>query len=225
MKINIYTYKDDPSRIRGFTIVIDVFRAFTVSYYILQNNPSRYIITNSLQHALELKKKFSKPVLIGERDGVQVVGFDYGNSPSVIQNKDFTGCTVIHTTTAGTKGVMDQPAQNEVVVGSFVNKKALLEHIREKEIQTINLYCTAPPGWGDEDYLFAVHFKKLLLGEKSDFQEIVEKLKTGSGLRLLQSATEPASDFDYCLRRNQFNTILTPKIISGDSKALDLVKL
>jgi len=154
-----------------------------------------------------------------------VQGFDYGNSPSAIRNKDFSGCTVIHTTTAGTKGVMDQPEQNEVVVGSFVNKKTLLEHIREKNIQKINLYCTAPPGWGDEDYLFAVHFKKLLIGEESDFQEIVQKLKTGSGLRLLQSKTEPASDFDYCLQRNLFNHILKRKKIPGDDNALELVKL
>lgn len=225
MKINIYTYRDDPSQIKGFTIVIDVFRAFTVSYFVEQNNPERYIITNSLDQALELKKQFAKTILIGERDGIQVAGFDFGNSPTAIQNKDFSGCTVIHTTTAGTKGVMDQPALNDVVVGSFINEQALLDYIKKKSIDKVNLYCTAPPGWGDEDYLFAVHFKKLLLGEESDFQQIIEKLKRGSGRRLLQSTTEPPTDFDLCLSRNLFSTILKRKVISGNSKALELLKL
>lgn len=225
MDINIYSHRDDPSEIQGFTIVIDVFRAFTVSYFVIQNNPSRYLITNSVDHALKLKKRFTKSILIGERNGMIVPGFDFGNSPTAVQYKNFSGHTVIHTTTAGTKGVMDQPEQNEVVVGSFVNQDALLEYINDNNIQTINLYCTAPPGWGNEDFLFAEHFKKLLLGRKSNFQEIVEKLKAGSGLRLLQSATEPASDFYYCLQRNRFKTILKRRIIPGENNALALVKI
>lgn len=225
MKINIYSFQDNPSLIRGFTIVVDVFRAFTVSYFIQANKPLRYILTNSIEHALELKSNYAKPILIGERNGVQVPGFDYGNSPTAIQNKDFSGCTVIHTTTAGTKGVMDQPEKNEVVVGSFVNKNALLKHIKENEIEIINLYCTAPPDWGNEDLLFAAHFKKLLKGEKSDFHGIVSELKIGSGLRLLKSKTEPASDFEYCMLRNKFNTILKRKKIPGNDNAVELVKL
>ena len=225
MKINIYSHLDDPSQIEGFTIVIDVFRAFTVSYYVWNNNPELYLITNSIEHALELKKKYPRAILIGERDGVKIEGFDFGNSPTEIQNKEFTGRTVIHTTTAGTKGVMDQPAKNEVVVGSFVNKKALIEHIHSNNIQTVNLYCTAPPGWGDEDDLFAEHIKNLLLGQESDFNTIVAKLRKGSGLRLLQSKTEPASDFDYCLHKNRFNTILKRKKIPGDKDTLQLVQM
>lgn len=225
MKINIYSHLDDPAKIDGFTIVIDVFRAFTVAYYVWENNPDRYIITNSVDHALELKKRSHNPVLIGERDGVKVPGFDYGNSPTAIQDKDFSRCTVIHTTTAGTKGVLDQPAQNEVIVGSFVNKDAMLKYVSNKGIQTVNLFCTAPPGWGDEDYLFAKHFRKLLLGEKSDFADIVEELRVGSGLRLLQSKTEPAADFDYSLQRNRFDAILTRKYIPDDNNALELVEI
>ncbi|MCB9058199.1 MAG: 2-phosphosulfolactate phosphatase, partial [Calditrichae bacterium] len=140
MKINIYSHQDDPAQIQGFTIVIDVFRAFTVSYYVWANQPKRYIITNSIEHALLLKSKFDKTVLIGERDGVKVDGFDFGNSPSTIAGKDFRGRTVIHTTTAGTKGVLDQPEENEVVVGSFVNKDALFNYIRRHDIPIINLY-------------------------------------------------------------------------------------
>jgi 2-phosphosulfolactate phosphatase len=223
MKIFIHPYSATAQHIKGFTIVVDVFRAFTVSYFIMQNNPSRYIITNSVGHAFELKKKFRKAILVGEREGVIVPGFDYGNSPTAVLNKDFRGCTVIHTTTAGTKGVLMQPAANLVVAGSFVNEQALIDFIRKENIDRVNLQCTAPPGWGDEDILFAVHFKKLLQGEESDFDKIVQKLKNGSGLRLLQSATEPASDFYYCMERNRFNTILTRKTIPGDNNALELV--
>jgi 2-phosphosulfolactate phosphatase len=224
MKINIYSHQDNPSQIKGFTIVIDVFRAFTVSYYVWNNQPDRYLITNSIEHAQFLKTKYPKSILIGERDGVKIDGFDYGNSPSALAGKDFSGYTVIHTTTAGTKGVMVQPETNEVVVGSFVNKSALLDYIRQNDIHAVNLYCTSPPGWGDEDSLFAEHFKKLLLHQESNFEEIVDHLRNGAGQRLLNSTTEPAADFDFCIRRNHFDVVLKRKFISNDPNSLELVK-
>lgn len=225
MQINIYSHQDNPAQIQGFTIVIDVFRAFTVSYYAWQNKPERYLITNSIEHALFLKTKFDKTILIGERDGVKVDGFDFGNSPGAIAGSNFRGYTVIHTTTAGTKGVMDQPEQNEVVVGSFVNKRALFNYIRQNNISTVNLYCTSPPGWGDEDLVFAEHFKRLLLGQKTNFDDVVKHLRNGSGQRLLNSTTEPAEDFDYCMQRNRFDTVLKRRKVPGDDQALELVDL
>ena len=37
------------------------------------------------KEAFKLKKEFADSVLIGERGGKKCEGFDYGNSPSVIQ--------------------------------------------------------------------------------------------------------------------------------------------
>jgi 2-phosphosulfolactate phosphatase len=44
---------------------------------------------------------------MGERKGKKLPGFDYGNSPTEIQAIDFSGKTVIQTTSAGTQGFAD----------------------------------------------------------------------------------------------------------------------
>lgn len=56
-----------------------------------------------------LKQQNNESLLIGERKGVKIEGFDYGNSLTEIVDKDFSNKVVIHTTTAGTKGLMRQP--------------------------------------------------------------------------------------------------------------------
>lgn len=58
------------------------------------------------KEAFKLKKEFADSVLIGERQGKKCEGFDYGNSPSVIQRDVVKGKTVIHTTSAGTQGIV-----------------------------------------------------------------------------------------------------------------------
>ncbi len=130
MNIQIFNPSDDASQISGFTIVVDVFRAFSVSYYVDDNNPGKYIISESIKHSMRLKDEISASILIGERNGIKVDGFEYGNSPTEIHGNDFSEKTVVHTTTAGTRGLLLQPSENEVVVGSFVNSQALLDYIK-----------------------------------------------------------------------------------------------
>ena len=65
----------------------------------------------------------------------------------------------------------------------------------------------------------------MLLRQKSDFAAIEERLRNGSGKRLLNSKTEPPEDFDYCMRRNRFATILKRKKIAGDNRALELLEV
>lgn len=40
---------------------------------------------------------------MGERGGIMPEGFDYGNSPTEIEGIDFSGRTIVHTTSNGTK--------------------------------------------------------------------------------------------------------------------------
>ncbi len=227
MNIQIFNPSDDTSQISGFTIVVDVFRAFSVSYYIDNNNPEKYIISESIEHSMMLKDEFPASILIGERKGIKVDGFEYGNSPTEILGKDFSENTVIHTTTAGTKGLLLQPIENEVVVGSFVNSKALLDYIKLKEIEKVNIYCTARKrnNSGEEDYLFAEYFKQQLLGEKSEFDSIVPCLREGSGKKFSDPGFAPYSDFLYCLDISRFNSILRRKIVDEDTHQIELERL
>ncbi|WP_053228286.1 2-phosphosulfolactate phosphatase [Spirochaeta cellobiosiphila] len=210
MKVNIYNPTDDPEGINGFTIVVDVFRAFSMSYYVWENNPSSYLLATSIEDAFALSKQYENSILIGERQGIMIEGFDYGNSPTDIQGKSFIGKTIIHTTTAGTKGVSVQKPTNHVVVGSFVNMGALLKLIRESKLDIVNIYCTGTTVDDSciEDYLFAEYMKSKLLGQSVDYEEVMTFLRNSSGQKFIKNPVGPYSDFLYCLDVNRFNYVL-----------------
>ncbi len=39
IEVNVYSPDSDPAEIEGFTIVVDVLRAFSVAYFIQANHP------------------------------------------------------------------------------------------------------------------------------------------------------------------------------------------
>ena len=51
----------------------------------------------------------------GEVGGLRPEGFDFGNSPTYINDADLSGLTMIHRTSAGTQGVVR--SQGDVVAG------------------------------------------------------------------------------------------------------------
>ena len=216
--VNIYDPETDTDKIDGFTIVVDVFRAFTVSYFIMENNPKKYIAVDNIDLAFKLKNEIPDSILIGERKGIKIEGFDYGNSPTEINNKDFSKNTIIHTTTAGTKGLLRQPVKNCVVVGSFVNAKALVEYVKTNNIKVVNIFCTAEKGkkYGEEDYVFADYLKGKILSEEVDFEEIKQKLRVGSGKVFSKNGFAPYSDFEHCMDLNKFNFIIFRKSVEND---------
>ena len=109
MKIEILEFVDGAKKAKGVTVIIDVFRAFSVACYAFDSGASRIIATDNISDAFVLKKKYKNSVLVGERDEKKIKGFDFGNSPTEIIKADPEGVTVIHTTTAGTNGLVNVP--------------------------------------------------------------------------------------------------------------------
>ena len=91
----------------GLAVVIDVFRAFTVEPYLINNGAKKLIPVGDVQISYDYKKKDNNFILVGERNGIMLPGFDYGNSPSQIENINFSGKTIIHTTSCGTQGIIN----------------------------------------------------------------------------------------------------------------------
>ena len=104
MDIRILHLVEGAKEAKGLTVIIDVFRAFTVETYLTRNNAAKIIPVSGVDFAFAYKEKHPDAILCGERKGIKIDGFDYGNSPSQIEHVDFTGKTVIHTTSAGTQG-------------------------------------------------------------------------------------------------------------------------
>jgi 2-phosphosulfolactate phosphatase len=62
------------------TVIIDVFRAFSVTYYVYANGIERIIPVAEVEQARQIKAWHPDYALIGERNGRRLPGFDYGNS-------------------------------------------------------------------------------------------------------------------------------------------------
>ena len=150
---------------------------------------------------------------MGERNEKTMPGFDFGNSPSHIIDKDFKGKTIIHTTSAGTQGLVNALNATELITGSFVNAGAIVSYIRKSKTGNISLVCmgysTLYPT--EEDTFCAQYIKNELEGKPTDFKKMVEILKKGSGKRFFdpdKQSYAPAKDFDLCTDLNRFNFII-----------------
>src|SRR5664279_2018295 len=130
MKVDILEFVDGARRAQGVTVIIDVFRAFSVACYAADAGAARIIATADVSEAFLLKMKYKNSVLVGERDERKIDGFDFGNSPTEIIKADLSGKTVIHTNTAGTQGLINAINADIVLTGSFVNADAIVNYTK-----------------------------------------------------------------------------------------------
>ena len=130
MNINILQLIDGAKKATGLTIVIDVFRAFTTACFIMNNGAEAIYPVGSVREAFRLKSEIPDSLLVGERNEVIVPGFDYGNSPANIEHIDFSGKNIIHTTSAGTQGIVNAVNADEIITASFVNATAVARYIK-----------------------------------------------------------------------------------------------
>lgn len=213
MEIEVLQLIEGAKQARGLAVIIDVFRAFSVACYLYDNGAAGVIPVGELETAYKLKEDNPEFVLLGEREGKTLPGFDYGNSPTFIKDVDFTGKTIVHTTSAGTQGIVNANHADEIITASFVNAGAVVSYIEKSNFNNISLVCMGNAGLqpADEDILCAKYIKNKLTGKKNDEQQIVETLREDSGQRFFDPANRdwsPPTDFDLCLRFEIFNFIL-----------------
>ena len=219
MEIKILHLTEGAKKARGLTVVIDVFRAFSTACYVFAAGAEKIIPVEHVEEVLRLKETLDNVVTLGERFERKVPGFDFGNSPTHIVNQDFTGKTIVMTTSSGTKGIANATGADEILTGSFVNAGAIIRYIRQKNPAVVSLVCMGYEGRypTQEDTFLAEYVRDKLQGIKPDFAKMKEMLAVGDGARLLDPVNHewsPASDFELCLDPNRFDFIL--KIEKGD---------
>ena len=214
MEINILHLTEGARQAKGLTVIIDVFRAFTVEAFLMRNNAARIIPVSSVDWAFAYRQKHPEAVLCGERKGVIVDGFDYGNSPSQIENTDFTGKTVIHTTSAGTQGIANAVNAEEILGGSLVTARAIAAYIRQKKPQTVSLVCMGLGGARktDEDELCALYIRGLVTGNPVRvIEQRIARLKYTDGAKFFDESKQavfPERDFHLSTARDSFDFVL-----------------
>lgn len=123
--VNILHLMEGSKNAEGLTVIIDVFRAFSLECYLYHLGVTEIRPVGTIDEAFHLKSLINNSLLIGERNGAMCEGFDFGNSPSSITQDDVKGKTVIHTTSSGTQGIVNATKADEIITGSLVNAKAI----------------------------------------------------------------------------------------------------
>jgi 2-phosphosulfolactate phosphatase len=111
-------------------VVVDVMRATSTIAQALASGYKRVYCCREVEDALALREKLGEGLLGGERNAVQIEGFDLGASPREVLVP--RGETLIYSTTNGTRAVLAAAAAcREVLLGSLLNLNAVAGAVRE----------------------------------------------------------------------------------------------
>lgn len=179
MNVEILQMIEGARQAKGLAVIIDVFRAFTLECYLMAAGAGRLLPVGATETAYKLKEEHPDYVLVGERHGVILPGFDYGNSPTQTEGVDFGGKTLVHTTSAGTQGVVNASGADEILTGSLVNARAIARYIQNKGYEQVSLVCMGVEGKCEapEDTLCGRYIKSILEGQELDMEAELLKLR------------------------------------------------
>jgi len=214
LKINILHLIEGAKQAEGLTVIIDVFRAFSLECYLYDMGVKEIRPIGSIEDAFMLNKELPDTVLIGERHGKKCDGFDFGNLPSTVVPGAVKGKTILHTTSAGTQGIVNATWATELITGSLVNAKAVAEYIKKKNPETVSLVCMGNAGVrpAAEDELCAEYIKSLAEDvELLDFEKRVEDLQRHGGEHFFDKERQgifPKEDFFMCVQYDKFPFVI-----------------
>ncbi|MBQ4185742.1 MAG: 2-phosphosulfolactate phosphatase [Clostridiales bacterium] len=204
----------------GLAVIIDVFRAFSLECYLYEFGAKLVRPVGSVDDAWALKAKIPDAVLVGERQGIKLDGFDFGNSPSQIEAAAdrIAGRVVIHTTSAGTQGIVNAQNAQEILTGSFVNARAVAEYARvraEKVGIPVSLVAMGTSGKerAAEDDLCAEYIEALIHKKEIPpvFEQRRQDLKNLDGRRFFDPSLAehfPTKDYYMCIEKDIFPFVL-----------------
>jgi 2-phosphosulfolactate phosphatase len=217
MKIHMLDYVDGARWAHGVVVIIDVFRAFSTASYAFAQGASSVIAVGEIDEARRLKSNNPGWILIGERGGKKIDGFDFNNSPAEIEDADLRGKTLILTTNAGTQGLVNATFSDQLLTGSFVNARATALYISSlgpSEVSLVRMGVEAVRR-ADEDDLCSEYLRSLLLGLPFDVDQIKSHLRSApSSARFFDDSKpwSPERDFDLCLDVDRFDFTLQAQV-------------
>jgi 2-phosphosulfolactate phosphatase len=148
-------------------IVVDVLRATSTIVQALDAGYRAVYCCAEVEEARALRDELGDAVLAGERGGEALPGFDLGNSP--LEFLEPRAETVVHTTTNGTRAIVQAAANCDVVlVGSMLNLDAVAAAARERG-EDVEVVCAGLRGGPSEDDAYcAGRIAALVGGEPTD---------------------------------------------------------
>ena len=214
--IRIFHMIEGAKQATGLTVIIDVFRAFSLEPTLYSLGAGLIRPVGTIEEAFSFKERFPDCLLIGERGGRKCEGFDFGNSPSSVTEHagQIAGKLLIHTTSAGTQGIVNAAGAKELLTGSFLNAKAIAAYIKAQDPAEVSLVCMGNSGIrpAKEDELCAEYLRALLLDTPfPDLEERLAALQYDGGDHFFDPDNQevyPEPDFWMCIKHDLFPFVL-----------------
>ena len=135
MKLDVYMSPNEMASgdTQGRVVaVIDVLRASSCIAAALDNGARSVIPADSADEVITRSKSFERShvKLAGERRMLAIPGFDMGNSPLEYTTEAVSGCTVLISTTNGTRALLGIQGARDIVIASYVNLSAVSAMLR-----------------------------------------------------------------------------------------------
>ena len=215
MKLNVYaTILDDFGSELAFSdaVVIDVLRMTSTAVSALQNGAKGICLVGSEEKARALSKE-KGALLGGERGGVKLPGFAFGNSPLEYIKERVENKNIVMTTTNGARAAEAARGAKSVALMSFINVSAVYEYLKNKE--NITVICAGTHDrFSLDDCLCAGALSSLLKpDEENDLSvsmrllyeahkdDVHRALRDTKHYRYLKSIGF-TDDLEYCLKRD-----------------------
>ncbi|MHC1790856.1 2-phosphosulfolactate phosphatase [Solidesulfovibrio sp.] len=213
MRIKMLELLSGAAEATGVAVVIDVFRACSVACYAFAGGAARILPVDSVEEALALRAEHPGYLLAGERNCIKPDGFDFGNSPSEVAAADLAGRTLVHATSAGTRGlVAAMGSADRVLTCSFANMAAVAAELLVTDPPTVSIVAMGKAGLtsAPEDRMCGMYLANLLQDVPNAFAVIPTFLRKTASAEIFfgDTAVVPEADFDLCLTLDAFDFYL-----------------
>jgi 2-phosphosulfolactate phosphatase len=132
INLSYYHVADDvPETDSDIAVVIDVLRATTTISWALKNGADSIQVFSDLELLKNTAKNWDakKRLMLAERGGKMIDGFDLGNSPLSVTKETVQGKRLFMSTTNGTKSLKKVQNVESLFAMALPNRKAVAERI------------------------------------------------------------------------------------------------
>jgi 2-phosphosulfolactate phosphatase len=211
-------------------VIVDIFRATSCMTTALANGVEKIIPVATTEECKEWQAQGY--LAAAERNGQKVEGFDLGNSPFEYMNPDLKGKTIVVSTSNGTLAIQQSQYADTVVIGSFLNKDAVVRFVLEKNQDTV-IFCA---GWKGKDNMEDTFYAGALLQDLiPQFQpdndscvlaQSIYEAGKNNALEFLRQAAHYQrllrlgyeKDIAFCLTENKYDVL---PILKGEELVLE----
>lgn len=204
MKIDIILTAADiqPEKIKDkIVVIIDVLRATSVMITALANGAKAVYPYKDIESVLENSKKSKSFVLGGERKGLKIEGFDFGNSPLEYTKEAVSGKDMFMTTSNGTRAIENSAnGSKKLFIAAFLNVESVAKKILEENDDTVIICSGTDNNFSLDDALCAGEIIRRVKEKNRDIQLTDISLamkKLAETSLVIEETLEGSKHFEY----------------------------